>query len=145
MASSNIITEVGTRWTLPLTVTMLCLSFLGDSYCSPSIVSICVIVLFTFVQWTIVLHLLLFPRCYCADGCYCSPLSDSTIACISISRASAGSLYPSFGFDINLLSALSLRLLLLLLTLLIALIRHIEAWWCAITSQESTRHYHRVT
>jgi hypothetical protein len=68
----------------------------------------------------------------------------STIACIPISRASAGSLYPSFGFNINLLSSFSLSLILLLLTLLIALTRHIGAWWCAITSPESERRYHRV-
>jgi hypothetical protein len=46
-------------------------------------------------------------------------------------------LYPSFGFTINLLSSLSVSLILLLLTLLVALIRHIGAWWCAITSPES--------
>jgi hypothetical protein len=33
---------------------------------------------------------------------------------------------------------------LVLLTLLITLARHIGAWWCAITSQESVCHYHRV-
>jgi hypothetical protein len=54
-------------------------------------------------------------------------------------------LYPSFGFDINLLLSLSLSLILLLFTLLVALIRHIGAWWCAITPQESARHYHGVT
>jgi hypothetical protein len=54
-------------------------------------------------------------------------------------------LYPSFGFNINLLSPFSLSLILLLLTLLVALIRHIGAWWCAITSPESARRYHRVT
>jgi hypothetical protein len=73
-------------------------------------------------------------KCYCFDCRYCSPLFGGTIACTSISRASAGSLYPSFGFNINLLSSLSLSLILLLLTLLVALIRHIGAWWCAITS-----------
>jgi hypothetical protein len=36
----GIVTEVGTRWTLPLTVTVLRLSFLGDAYCFPSIVSL---------------------------------------------------------------------------------------------------------
>jgi hypothetical protein len=36
----GIVTEVGTRWTLPLTVTVLHLSFLGDVYCSLSIVSL---------------------------------------------------------------------------------------------------------
>jgi hypothetical protein len=50
-------------------------------------------------------------------------------------------MYPSFGFNINLLSlSLFSSLILLLLTLLVALIRHIEAWWCAITSRESARH-----
>jgi hypothetical protein len=53
-------------------------------------------------------------------------------------------LYPSFSFNINLLPLLSLSLILLLLTLLVALIRHIGAWWCAITSPESACHYHRV-
>jgi hypothetical protein len=67
----------------------------------------------------------------------------STITCTSISRASAGSLYPSFGFNINLLSSPSVSLILLLLTLLVALIRHIGAWWCAITSPESAHHYHQ--
>jgi hypothetical protein len=36
---STLVTEVGTHWTLPLTVTVLHLSFLGDAYCFPSIVS----------------------------------------------------------------------------------------------------------
>jgi uncharacterized BrkB/YihY/UPF0761 family membrane protein len=102
------------------------------------------IVLSTFIQWTIVLCLLLFLRCYCPDHHYCSPSFGSTIACISISKASAGSLYPSFSFTINLLSSLSSSLILLLLTLLVALIRHIGAWWCAITSPESVHCYHRV-
>jgi hypothetical protein len=53
-------------------------------------------------------------------------------------------LYPSFSFNINLLPSLSLSLLLLLLTLLVALIRHVGAWWCAITSQESAQHHHRI-
>jgi hypothetical protein len=105
---------------------------------------ICAIVLSTFVQWTIVLHWLLFSPCYCSDCRYYPPLFGSTITCTSISRASAGSLYPSFGFNINLLPPFSHSLILLLLTLLVALIRHIGAWWCAITSQESVRHYHRV-
>jgi hypothetical protein len=35
----GIVMEVGTRWTLPLTVTVLRLSFLGDAYCFLSIVS----------------------------------------------------------------------------------------------------------
>jgi hypothetical protein len=87
---------------------------------------------------------LLFPRRYCSGHPYCSPIFGSTIACTSISRASAGSLYPSFGFNINLLSSLSFSLILLLLTLLIALIRHVGAWWCAITSPESAHRYHRV-
>jgi hypothetical protein len=34
----GIVMEVGTRWTLPLTVTVLRLSFLGDIYCFLSIV-----------------------------------------------------------------------------------------------------------
>jgi hypothetical protein len=34
------VTEVGTRWTLPLTATVLRLPFLGDDYCFPSIVSL---------------------------------------------------------------------------------------------------------
>jgi hypothetical protein len=54
-------------------------------------------------------------------------------------------LYPSFSFNINLLSLFSLSLILLLFTLLVTLIRHIGAWWCAITSQESAHCYHRVT
>jgi hypothetical protein len=36
----GIVTEVGTRWTLPLTVTVLHLPFLGDAYCFLSIVSL---------------------------------------------------------------------------------------------------------
>jgi hypothetical protein len=36
--SEACVTEVGTRWILPLTVTVLCLSFLGDVFCFPSIV-----------------------------------------------------------------------------------------------------------
>jgi hypothetical protein len=32
--------EVGTRWTLPLTVTVLRLPFVYAAYCSPSIVSL---------------------------------------------------------------------------------------------------------
>jgi hypothetical protein len=36
----GIVTEVGTRWTLPLTATVLRLPFLGDVYCFPSIVSL---------------------------------------------------------------------------------------------------------
>jgi hypothetical protein len=104
----------------------------------------CVIVSSTFVQWIIVLCSLLFLRRYCLDCRYCSPLFGSTIVCISISRASAGSLYPSFSFNINLLLLFSLSLILLLLTLLVALIRHIGAWWCAITSQESAHRYHWV-
>jgi hypothetical protein len=36
----GIVTEVGTRWTLPLTVAVLRLPFLDDAYCSPSIVSL---------------------------------------------------------------------------------------------------------
>jgi hypothetical protein len=70
--------------------------------------------------------------------------SGSTITGTSISRASAGSLYPSFGFNLNLLSLFFPSLILLLLTLLVALIRHIGAWWCAITSPESAHRYHRV-
>jgi hypothetical protein len=88
--------------------------------------------------------MLLFPRHYCSGHPYCSPVFGSTIACTSISRASAGSLYPSFSFNINPLSSFSPRLILLLLTLLVALIRQIGAWWCAITSPESARHHHRV-
>jgi hypothetical protein len=53
-------------------------------------------------------------------------------------------MYPSFGFDLNLLPKLSLSLFFLLLTLLIALARHIRAWWYTITSQKSAHHYHRV-
>jgi hypothetical protein len=90
------------------------------------------------------LRVLLFSPHYCPDCCYCFPFSGSTIACTSISRALAGSSYPSFGFNINLLSSLSFSLILLLLTLLVALIRHIEAWWCAITSPESACRYHWV-
>jgi hypothetical protein len=89
-------------------------------------------------------RVLLFLHRYCLDRCYCLPPFGSTIACTSISRASAGSSYPSFSFNINLLSSLSSSLILLLLTLLVALIRHIRAWWCAIASPESARHYHRV-
>jgi hypothetical protein len=137
--------EVGTRWTLSLIAMILRLSFLSDSYYFSIYCLIRTIVLSTFIQWAIVLHPLLFSCHYCSGYRYCSPSSGSTIACISISRASAGSLYPSFGFNINLLSSLSLSLILLLLTLLVALIRHIKAWWCAITSWESTHHYHRVT
>jgi hypothetical protein len=36
----GIVMEVGTCWTLPLTVTVLHLSFLDDAYCFPSIVSL---------------------------------------------------------------------------------------------------------
>jgi hypothetical protein len=36
----GIVTEVGTRWTLPLTVAVLCLPFLDVAYCSLSIVSL---------------------------------------------------------------------------------------------------------
>jgi hypothetical protein len=53
-------------------------------------------------------------------------------------------MYPSFSFNLNLLFGLSLSLILLFLTLLITLVRHIGAWWCAITSQESVHYYHRV-
>jgi hypothetical protein len=106
----GIVMKVGTCWTLPLTVAGLCLPFLGNAYCFPSIVSLaCVIVSSTFVQWTIVLPLLLFLRRYCSDCHYCSPVFGSTIVCTSISRASAGSLYPSFGFNINLLLLFSLK------------------------------------
>jgi hypothetical protein len=37
---SLVVTEVGTRWTLPLTVAVLHLPFLNAAYCSPSIVSL---------------------------------------------------------------------------------------------------------
>jgi hypothetical protein len=53
-------------------------------------------------------------------------------------------LYPGFGFDINLLPLLSFSLILLLLTLLVALIRHLGAWWCATTSPESAHRHPRV-
>jgi hypothetical protein len=53
-------------------------------------------------------------------------------------------MYLSFSFNTNLLSTLSPSLIILLLTLLVALIRHIEAWWCTITSQEFAHYYHRV-
>jgi hypothetical protein len=75
----GIVTEVGTCWTLPLTVAVLHLPFLDAAYCSPSIVFVyCLartIVSSTFVQWTIVLPWLLFRIYYCSDHSYCSPVS----------------------------------------------------------------------
>jgi hypothetical protein len=57
------VTEVGTRWTLPLTEAVLRLPFLDDTYCFPSIVS-----------------LALLSRPLSSSGllffcCYCSPVS----------------------------------------------------------------------
>jgi hypothetical protein len=56
----GIVTEVGTRWTLPLTVTVLHLSFLGDAYCFPSIV------LCTLLSHPLSSSGLLFFACYCS-------------------------------------------------------------------------------
>jgi hypothetical protein len=50
----GIVTEVGTRWTLPLMVMILRLPFLGDAYCFLSNCLALVIVSSTFIQWTIV-------------------------------------------------------------------------------------------
>jgi hypothetical protein len=56
----GIVTEVGTRWTLPLTVTVLRLPFLGDACCFPSIVSL------TLLSHPLSSSGLLFFLCYCS-------------------------------------------------------------------------------
>jgi Reverse transcriptase (RNA-dependent DNA polymerase) len=54
------VTEVGTRWTLPLTDAVLRLPFLGDAYCSPSIVSLALL------SHSLSSSGLLFFPCYCS-------------------------------------------------------------------------------
>jgi hypothetical protein len=54
-------------------------------------------------------------------------------------------MYPSFGFNLNLLHLLSLSLILLSLILLVTLIRHFVAWWCATTPQDSAHQHQRVS
>jgi hypothetical protein len=82
----GIVTEVGTCWTLPLTVAVLRLPFLDAAYCSPPIVSFALLsrplsssgLLFFPV---IVLAVLLF-RLFLLFSRF-----GSTIACTSISRS----------------------------------------------------------
>jgi hypothetical protein len=65
--------EVGTRWTLPLMVTVLRLPFLGDAYCFPSIVSLAL--LFHPLSSS---GLLFFP-CYCS--CVAIVLTVAIVLC----------------------------------------------------------------
>jgi hypothetical protein len=59
-AQKENVTEVGTRWTLPLMVTVLCLPFLGDAYCFLSIVSLALL------SRPLSSSGLLFFPCYCS-------------------------------------------------------------------------------
>jgi hypothetical protein len=56
----GIVMEVGIRWTLPLTVALLRLPFLGDAYCLPSIVSLMLL------SRPLLSSGLLFFSCYCS-------------------------------------------------------------------------------
>jgi hypothetical protein len=78
---SVVVTEVGTRWTLPLTVAVLRLPFLDDVYCSPSIVSLALL-----SRPLSSSGLLFFP-------CYCSPVSIVLVTFIVLPFRWHNSLY----------------------------------------------------
>jgi hypothetical protein len=138
------VTEVGTRWTLLLTVTILCPPFLNH----PIVLGLLSCLHYYSVHFHPVNYYSSPCYClltvYCSDSCYCSPFLGRTISCTYISRPQLVACTPALALTSIYCFPLSqsdsspsnpfYRLS-----------RDIRAWWCAITSQDSAHCYCRVT